>query len=50
MHLEVPELNHERPFYYDIIKGKPFTFISASWRILIQIELLLIFLGGGGQL
>ena len=50
MHLEVPELNHKRPFYYDIIEGKPFTFTSASWPILIQIELLLIFLRGGGQL
>jgi len=50
MHLDVPELDHKRPFYYDVIDGKPFTFTSASSRTLIQIELLLIFLRGGGQL
>ena len=50
MHLDVPELDHKRPFYYDVVEGKPFTFTSASSRTLIQIELLLIFLRGGGQL
>ena len=50
MHLEVPELDHKRPFYYDVVEGKPFTITSANSRTLIQIELLLIFLRGGGQL
>ena len=50
MHLEVPELDHKRPFYYDVVEGKPFTFTTASSRNLIQIELLLIFSSGGGQL
>ena len=50
MHLEVPELDHKRLFYYEFIEGKPFTFTSAGSRTLIQIELLLIFLKGGGQL
>ena len=50
LQLEVPELDHKRPFYYDVNEGKPFTFTSASARALIQIELLLIFLRGGGQL
>ena len=50
MHLDVPELDHKRPFYYDVVEGKPFTFTSASSRTLIQIELLLIFLQGRGQL
>ena len=50
MHLDVPELDHNRPFYYDVVKGKPFIFTSTSSRTLIQIELLLIFLRGGGQL
>ena len=50
MHLDVPELDHKRPFYYDVVEGKPFTFITASSRNLIQNELLLIFLRGGGQL
>ena len=50
MHLDVPELDHKRPFYYDVVEGKPFTFTSVKSRTLIQIELLLIFLRGGGQL
>ena len=50
MHLDVPELDHKRPFYYDVVEGKPFAFTSASSRTLIQIELLLIFLRGEGQL
>ena len=50
MHLDVPELDHKHPFYYDVVEGKPFTFTSASSRALLQIELLLIFLRGGGQL
>ena len=50
MHLDVPELDHKRPFYYDVVEGKPFTFFTASSRALIQIEFLLIFLKGGGQL
>ena len=27
MHLEVPELDHKRLFYYDVIEGKPFTLL-----------------------
>ena len=50
MHLDVPELDQKRPFYYDIVEGKPFTLTTASSRTLIQIELLMIFLRGGGQL
>ena len=50
MHLDVPELDHKRPFYYDVVEGKPLTFTSANSRTLLQIELLLIFLRGGGQL
>ena len=50
MQLDVPEIDHKRPFYYDVVEGKPFTFTSANSRTLIQIELLLISLRGGGQL
>ena len=50
MHLDVPELDHKRPFYYDVVDGNSFIFTSTSSRTLIQIELLLIFRGGGGQL
>ena len=50
MHLDVPELDQKRPFHYDVVEGKPFTFTSASSRTLIHNELMLIFLRGGGQL
>ena len=50
MELDVPDLCYKRPFYYDVIEGKPFTFTTESTRIRIQIELLLIFLNSGGQL
>ena len=50
IHLNVPELDYKRPFYYDVVEGKPFTFTTASSRTLIQIELLLIFLRRGVQL
>ena len=48
LQLDVPELDHKRPFYYDVVEGKPFIFTSSG--TLIQIELLLIFLRRGGQL
>ena len=50
MHVQVPELDHKRPFYYDVIEGKPFTFTSASSQTLIQVEFLLSFLRGGSHL
>ena len=50
MHLDVPELDHKRPLYYDVVEGKPCIITSASSRTLIQIELLLISMRGGGQL
>ena len=50
MHLDVPDLDHKRPFYYDVVEGKPFTITSANSRTLIQIELVLTFPRGGGQL
>ena len=50
MELDMPDLCYKRPFYYDVIEGKPFTFTTESTRIRIQIELLLIFLKSGGQL
>ena len=50
MHLEVPEIDHKRPFYYDAVEGKPFAFTLASSRTLIQIELLLILVRRRGQL
>ena len=46
----MPDLCYKRPFCYDVIEGKPFTFTTESTRMRIQIELLLIFLKSGGQL
>ena len=43
MHLEVPEFDHKRPFYYNVTAGKDFTLTSESSRILMQFEMLLIF-------
>ena len=50
MDLDLPELSHKRPFYYDVLEGKPFKFITEEDRIRFQINLLTIFLKGGGQL
>ena len=47
MHLEVPEVDHKRPMYYDVIESRPFTFASESSKALMQIELLMIFLQEG---
>ena len=50
MHLDVADSEQKHQFYYDVIERKPFTFTPESSRVLTQIELLLIFLKGGGQL
>ena len=50
MGLDVPHLDHKLPFYYDVIDRKPFNFTSKSSGVLTQMELLLIFLKGGGRL
>ena len=50
MELDLPELSHKRPFYYDVLEGKPFTFTSEEDRIRIQINLLTIFLKSAGEL
>ena len=50
MELDLPELSHKRPFHYDVLEGKPFTFTTEEDRIRIQINLLTIFLRSGGQL
>ena len=50
MELDLPELSHKRPFYYDVLEGKPFTFTAEEDRIRVLINLLTIFLRSGGQL
>ena len=50
MELDLPELSHKRPFYYDVLEGKPFMFTTEEDRIRIQINLMTISLKSGGQL
>ena len=50
MELDVPDLDFKRPFYYDVLEGKPFTFTNEESRIRIQINSLMTFLKSGGQL
>ena len=46
----MPVLWYKRPFYYDVVEGKPFFFTTELTRVRIQVELLLIFLESDGQL
>ena len=50
MDLDVPDLDFKRPFYYDVLEGKPFTFTTEESRVRIQVNLLMTFLKSGGQL
>ena len=50
MELDVPDLDFKRPFYYDVLEGKPFTLTTEEPRVRIQINLLMTFLKSGGQL
>ena len=50
MDLDVPDLDFKRPFYYDVLEGKPFAFTTEESRVRIQINLLITFLKNGGQL
>ena len=49
MELDLPDLSHKRPFYYDVLEGMPLTFTTEEARIRIQINLLTIFLKTGGK-
>ena len=49
MELDLPDLSHKRPFYYDVLEEKPFIFTTEEARIRIQNNLLTIFLKIGGQ-
>ena len=50
MLLKVPELNHKRPMYPELIEWRPFIFSSESSRVLMQIDLMMIFLNVRDQL
>ena len=49
MELDVPDLDFKRPFYYDVLEGKPFTFTTEESRVRIQINLLMTFLKSAGE-
>ena len=50
MELDVTDLDFKRPFYYDVLAGKPFTFTTEESRVRIQMNLLMKFFKSGGQL
>ena len=43
MALDLFDFYYKRPFYYDAVQRKPFTFTTESSRMLIQSVLLLTF-------
>ena len=47
---EILEVDHNRLCSYEMLQGVPFMFISVKDRILIQLQLLTLFLKIGGQL
>ena len=40
---EVPEPDSKRPFYFDVIDGKPFTFTTDRDRVSMHIQLMMTF-------
>ena len=50
MELDLPDLSHKIPFYYDVLEWKPFTITTEEARTRVQTNLLTIFLKSGGQL
>ena len=49
MELDVPDLDFKRPFYYNALEGKPFTFTTEESPVRILINLLATFLKSGGR-
>ena len=50
MELDFPDLEFKRPFYYDELEGKPFTFTTEESRMRIQFNLLMTYMKSRGQL
>ena len=50
MELNVPDLDFKRPFYYDVLAGKHFTFTTEESHDRIQINWLMTILKSGGRL
>ena len=42
-------MEHKRPFFKDVVEGKPFVFTFAEDQVGIQYQLLTMFLKNGGQ-
>ena len=47
---DVPELDHQRPYYYDVVEGKPIAFTSESVKTRIQIHLFITSLRSGAEI
>ena len=43
MELDMPDWDFKRPFYFDVLEGKPFTFTIDETCVRIQINLLMTF-------
>ena len=50
MELDVPDLDFQRPFYYDVLEGKPCILTTEDLRVRIPINLLMKLWKIGGQL
>ena len=50
MELDVPDLDFKRPFYYDVLEGKPFTFTTEESQVRSQINSLITFSKSAGKL
>ena len=49
MEWDGPDLDFKRPFYYDVLEGKPFTFTTEESHVRIEINLLMTFFKIVGQ-
>ena len=50
MELDVPDLDSERHFYYEVLEAKPFTYTTEDSRVRIQINLFMTLWKNKGQL
>ena len=50
MDCALPEMDHKRPFSYDVVEGKLFIFTREEDRVRFQPQLITTFLEGGGHL
>ena len=48
MNCELHGMDQKKPFYYDVVEGKPFVFTNGEDRVRIQLQFVTTFLKGGG--